>query len=85
MADYSFRTSFKGIPIDVAERFALGCGVDHLHAERQMEYARRCLDENTPPAQRRKMAYLEAAPPAQRIMLLRLFVLCRKLCFSPRK
>lgn len=58
----SLRTSWKGIPIDTAVKFAMACGINHLHSERQVDFLKR-----------RKLAYVNNASGQQRRFYNRLF------------
>lgn len=58
----SFRLDWSGVTVDVADRFARACGVNHLAAERQLEFVRR-----------RKMVHVLNAPTNQRRFYNRLF------------
>jgi hypothetical protein len=58
----SFRLDWSGVTVDVADRFARACGVNHLAAERQLEFVRR-----------RKMVHVMNAPTNQRRFYQRLF------------
>jgi len=64
--DLSFRTSWDGVSIDVLQRFALACGVNHMQTRRTLEYLRR-----------RKMMHVRQAPPASRRFYARLFELVK--------
>jgi len=58
----SKRTSWRGVKIDMIEKFTLGCGVNLIDVQRQMEYLRR-----------RKMIHITRASPLQRRMYQRIF------------
>lgn len=59
--ELSVKTSWEGVPVDVVDKFAKGCGVNMTNLKRQIEYVRR-----------RKMAHLRKAPPSQRRMFSKL-------------
>lgn len=63
VAKLSFQTEWGTVTIDVAKRFSLACGVNHLNASGQLDYLRR-----------RKMAHVFKAPKNQKQFYNRLFV-----------
>lgn len=41
VAELSFKRSWEGVPVDIAVRFAIACGVNHLNCRRQLQFFRR--------------------------------------------
>jgi hypothetical protein len=62
VAELSFRTTWKGVEVDVVEAFSAACGVNHLSSKRSMFSL-----------QHRKMSWTDNGSMQQKAMYVRLF------------
>lgn len=74
VADLSFKTTWVGIPVDVADKFAGACNVDFFKAKHQVEAL-----------WHRQKVYIYRAPYSQRAMYGKLFELLKERAISARK
>lgn len=68
IAALSFKTSWEGIPVDTADRFAQACGVNHLSAKRQVYFM----------VHRQLGTFMLRATNSQKLMYRKLFGLLDK-------
>lgn len=67
VADLSFKTSWGGVTVEVADKFSAACGVDFFRGKCQVQALLH-----------RKKVYIYRGPAAQRAMYSRLFALLER-------